>query len=128
MSCSTNRRDSSSMPFAPALEHAGEAAGLALEVEAQRQAMHVREGLERELPDGVHRDLGEEPVANLAQHRHRDPRQAVEHGQAGSAPPSQAGSPRLALPLTATSASVAHLKVKGVATVTSFATRSSPKA
>ena len=57
--------------------------------------MDVLEGLERELPDGMHRDLGEEPVANLAQHRHRDPRQAVEHGQQDRRPP-QAGR-RLAL-------------------------------
>ena len=50
-----------SMPVAAALEHAGQAAGLALEVEAQRQAVHVLEGLERELAHGVHRDLGEQP-------------------------------------------------------------------
>ena len=56
------------MPFAAALENAGQAAGLAFEVEAQRQAMHVLEGLQRELADRMHRDLGEQAVANLRQH------------------------------------------------------------
>jgi hypothetical protein len=69
---STARRDNSSMPFAAPLQHAGQPAGLALQVEAQGQPVHVLEGLQRELAHRVHGDLGEEAVAHLGEHRHQD--------------------------------------------------------
>ena len=56
-----------SMPSAAALEHAGEAAGLALQVEAQREAVHVLEGVERQLAHGMQGDLGEHALAHLHQ-------------------------------------------------------------
>ena len=52
---------------AAALEHARQAAGLAFEVEAQRQLVHVLEGDDRKPPDRVHRDLGEHAVAELGE-------------------------------------------------------------
>ena len=57
-----------SMRIAAALEHAGKPAGLALEMEAQRQLVHVLEGEDREPPHRVHRHLGEHAVAQLGQH------------------------------------------------------------
>ena len=50
--------------------------------------------LQRELPDGVHGDLGEQPVAHLRQQRHGDARQAVEHGQQDRRAQPQAGGGR----------------------------------
>ena len=123
------------MPFAAALEHAGEAAGLALEVEAQRQAVHVLEGLQRELAHRMHRDLGEQAVADLGQQRHERRgrgRRATSAGcgarQSQEPAVAAASAPCPPPPVTATSASVAHLNVKGVTIVTSLATSSRPKA
>ena len=64
-----------SMPSAAALQHARQPAGLALQVEAQRQAVHVLEGVERQLAHGVHGDLGEHALAHLHQQRHGDARE-----------------------------------------------------
>ena len=107
--------DAVAAPF----EDARQAARLALEVEAQREPMHVLEGLHRELAHRVHGDLGEEAVANLAQERHGDARQPVECREQERRPP-QPGTrrhcrfaplPCLDRRVTATSASVAHLNV-----------------
>ena len=62
-----------------ALQHAGQAAGLALEMEAQGQAVHVLEGGERQAAHGVHGDLGEHALAHLHEQRHGDAGEAVEH-------------------------------------------------
>ena len=62
---------------AAALQHARQPAGLALEMEAQRQLVHVLEGEEREPPHRVHRDLGEHAVAQLRERRHQDAHAAV---------------------------------------------------
>ena len=67
--------------LAPALEHAGQAAGLALQVKAQGQAVHVLEGLQGELSHRMHGDLGEDAVAHLGQHRHEDAGDAVDDRQ-----------------------------------------------
>ena len=75
--------DAVAAPF----EDARQAARLALEVEAQREPMHVLEGLHRELAHRVHGDLGEEAVANLAQERHGDARQPVECREQERRPP-----------------------------------------
>ena len=86
--------------LAPALEHPGQAAGLALEVEAQGQAVHVLEGLQRELPHRMHGDLGEEAVAHLRQQRHDDADDAVEDRQQDRRPPEPgAGRSRLPRPV-----------------------------
>ena len=88
--------------LAAALEHAGQAAGLALQVEAQGQAVHVLEGLERELAHRMHRDLGEQAVAHLGQHRHEHAGEAVEDRQQDRRAPEPVSRPspppRYALP------------------------------
>ena len=65
---------------AAALQHPGQAAGLALQVKAQRQLMHVNEGAIGEFSDRMHRDLGEDAVAPLRQHRHQHAHRAVAQG------------------------------------------------
>ena len=65
---------------APALEHARQAAGLALEMKAQRELVHVLEGAVGEPPYRVHGDLGEDAVAHLGEHRHQDARPAIGNG------------------------------------------------
>ncbi len=67
---------------AAALEHARQAAGLALEMEAQRQVVHVDEGAEGKAPDRVHRHLGKHRVAALRERAHKDAHAAVSdrHG------------------------------------------------
>ena len=62
---------------AAAFENAGEPAGLALEMKAQRQQMHVLEGEHRQPPHRVHRHLGENAVAQLRQRRHQDAHAAI---------------------------------------------------
>ena len=62
-SCSSTMRTMVSMRIAPALQDARQAAGLALEMEAQRQQVHVLEGEHRQPAHGVHRDFGENAVA-----------------------------------------------------------------
>ena len=62
---------------AAALEHARQPAGLALEMKAQREQMHVLEGEHRQPPHRVHRDLGENAVAPLRQHAHEDAHAAI---------------------------------------------------
>ena len=63
-----------------ALQHAREPAGLALQVKAQREAMHVLEGGERELAHRMHGDPGEHALAHLHQQRHGHAGEAVEQG------------------------------------------------
>ena len=71
-------RDDALDAAAAALEHARQAAGLALQVEAQREPVHVLEHFEREAAYGVHRHGREHRVAPLRQQRHQDARQAVD--------------------------------------------------
>ncbi len=66
---------------AAALENARQAAGLALEMKAQRQFVHVHESAEGQPAHRVHRHLGEGAVAQLRQHRHQDAHAAVSDGQ-----------------------------------------------
>ena len=66
---------------AAALEHARQAAGLALEVKAQRKHVHVLEGRERQAAYGVERHLGEQAVAELRQERHGDAQARVSRDQ-----------------------------------------------
>ncbi len=63
-----------------ALQHARQAAGLALQMKAQRQLMHVDEGEISELAHRVHRHPGEDSVAPLGQHRHQHAHAAVADG------------------------------------------------
>ena len=56
---------------AAALQHARQAAGLALEMKAQRQFVHVDEGDVGELAHRMHRDAGKDAVAPLRQYRHQ---------------------------------------------------------
>ena len=62
---------------AAALEHARQPAGLALEMKAQRQQMHVLEREHRQPPHRVHRHLGENAVAPLGEKRHDDAHAAI---------------------------------------------------
>ena len=70
---------------APALENARQAAGLALEMEAQRKLMQVDEDLDREAADRVHRHRGEQGVAALLGKRHQDAQDAVKAGERNDA-------------------------------------------
>ena len=65
---------------AATLEHAGEAAGLALEMEAERELVHVLEGAVGEPAHRVHRHLRENTVAHLGEHRHQDAHAAIRDG------------------------------------------------
>ena len=65
---------------AAALQHARQPAGLALEMKAQRQLVHVDEGDVGELAHRMHRDAGENAVAPLRQHRHQHAHCAVADG------------------------------------------------
>ena len=93
-------------------------------MEAQRQAVHVLEGVERQLAHGMQGDLGEHALAHLHEQRHGDARRAVEqdgeHRRADQ-PGKRLRHRHACRPPPATSASVAHLKVNGMATVTSLA-------
>ncbi len=60
-----------------ALDVAREAAGLPLQVEAQRQRMQVAEHLQRDLAHRALRHLREQELAQLGEHRRRQPQQAV---------------------------------------------------
>ena len=62
---------------ATALEHARQPAGLALEMKAQRQQMHVLEGEKRKPAHRIHRHLGENAVAPLREHAHQDAHAAI---------------------------------------------------
>ena len=66
---------------AAAFEHPRQAAGLALEMKAQRELVHVLERAVGEPPYRVHGNLGEDAVAHLREHRHQDARPAVGNGQ-----------------------------------------------
>ena len=67
-----------------ALDVARDAAGLALEVEAQAELQQVLEGLERDAPRDPRRDRIEEELAQLGEQRDRDAQRAV--GDAGWPP------------------------------------------
>ena len=67
--------------IAAAFENPRQAAGLALEVKAQRQLMEMDEDLDGEASHGVHRHRGEQRVAPLLRQRHEDAHQPVEHCQ-----------------------------------------------
>ncbi len=69
-----------------ALDRARQAAGLALEVEAQRELMQVAEGRERHLAHRALSDLGEDRVAQLGESLGRNPGDAIaddEHDRHG---------------------------------------------
>ena len=70
-------RDSVSMPSRARSSTRAEPAGLALEMKAQRQHVHVLERDDREPAHRVHRHLGEHAVAHLREQRHDDARDAV---------------------------------------------------
>ena len=69
------------MPLRAALDVARQAAGLALEVEAQRQRVQVAEDLERDAADRALRDLREDRVAQLAEGLRQDAGHAVGEDQ-----------------------------------------------
>ncbi len=62
---------------AAAFENARQPAGLALEMKAQRQQMHVLEGEHRQAAHRVHRHLGEDSITQLGKRRHQDAHAAV---------------------------------------------------
>ena len=62
---------------AAALQHARQPPGLALQMKAQRELVHVLEGDQRETAHRVHRDLGEHAVAQLREARHQDAHAAI---------------------------------------------------
>ena len=62
---------------AATLQHPGQSAGLALEVKAQRQFMHVHESAIGELADRMHGYAGKQPVALLGENRHQHAHRAV---------------------------------------------------
>ena len=64
-------------PRRPPLDRAHHAAGAAVEMEAQCQAVEMHEGAERHLPDGARRDLGEDRVPELAEDERHHAREAV---------------------------------------------------
>ncbi len=64
-----------------ALDDARQAAGAPLQVIAQRQVVHVDEGLIGEIADGVLADAGEERVAQVVEHVHQDAADAVGDDQ-----------------------------------------------
>ncbi len=80
-SCRMTIRTMVSIAVAAALEHPRQPAGLALQVEAQRQLMHVLEGADGEPPHRMHRHLGEQAVAKLRQRGHHDAHAAIGDGQ-----------------------------------------------
>ena len=65
---------------AAALQHARQSAGLALQMKAQRQFMHVDEGEVSELAHRMHRHARKNAVAPLRQHRHQHAHGAVACG------------------------------------------------
>ena len=65
---------------AAALQDPGQSAGLALQMEAQGQQVHVLEGEHRQPPHRMHRDLGEQRVANLGDAGHQDAHAAIGRG------------------------------------------------
>ena len=107
-----------------ALEHARQPAGLALEMKAQRQEMHMLEGEHRQPPHRVHRHFGENAVAPLREQRHD--RRARRRKPASARPARRTPRPANCLAATGAvpwpaSASVAHLKVNGTAIVANLA-------
>ena len=66
-----------SIAFRPRSSTRVKSAGLALEMKAQRQLVHVLEGEDRQPPHRVHRDFGEHAVAELRQQRHQDAHDAI---------------------------------------------------
>ena len=70
---------------APALEHARQAAGLALKVEAQRELVKMDKHFIGEPAHRIHRHCGEQRVAPLLGQRHQDAHHAIERGQGDGA-------------------------------------------
>ena len=66
-----------------ALDGAGQAAGLAVEMEAQAEAVHVLEGLQRDAADGALLDGGEDGVAQFAEAGGGEAEQAVGDDEGG---------------------------------------------
>ena len=101
---------------AAALQHARQPAGLALEMKAQRQLVHVDEGDVGELAHRMHRDAGENAVAPLRQYRHQHAHRAIADASSASGDAIshsvQFDASTGAEP-TPLSASIAHLKVNG---------------
>ena len=63
----------------PALHHAAEAAGLALQMEAQRESVQMLERLVGKAANGVLPDPREQHVADLRQHHHHHAPAAIGH-------------------------------------------------
>ncbi|MEH2571562.1 hypothetical protein V1272_000897 [Bradyrhizobium sp. AZCC 1708] len=80
ISCRITIRTITSMPVRPRSQDARQAAGLALQMKAQRQFVHVNEGDVGEFAHRMHGDAGEDAVAKLRQHRHKHPHRAVACG------------------------------------------------
>ena len=70
-----------SMPLTPRSMIARQAAGAPLQVVAERQLVHVDEGLVGELADRVLADLGEQRVAEVVEDVHQDAADAVGDDQ-----------------------------------------------
>ncbi len=92
---------------AAALQDARQAAGLALEMEAQRQPVHVDEDVVGEPPHRVHRNGGEQPVTQLREERHEDAQKPVKNRQRDRTGEQRRQSE--SCPCSPVSASVAHL-------------------
>ena len=109
-SCSATSRTMVSMPLRPRSSTRLRPPDLALEMEAQRQLVQMREGAHRKPAHRVHRHLAEQAVAQLRKRRHQDAHAAISnhhgdrHGQQPRQPVVAAAG---AVPWPA-SASVAH--------------------
>ena len=64
-------------PLGAAFDHAAQAAGLALQMKAQRQSVDMRERLHRHFAHGVVLHLGENAVAQLGESLHHDARHRI---------------------------------------------------
>ncbi len=73
------RLDAARAPF----DVAAHAAGLAVQMKAQRQAVQMAEHLQRNLAHRALRDLGEQDLAQFGKQRGRQPQQAVGDDQPG---------------------------------------------
>ena len=100
-----------------ALDVARHAAGLALQVEAQRQRMQVPEGLQRDAARRALRGLGEHQLAQLGEQRRRQPQQ--RHRPASS--PTGTTSTALASPGLMSMASTRSLSSSGTPTLATLA-------
>ncbi len=74
------KRIRNSMPVGAALDDPAEAAGLALEMEAQRQRMEMAEDFEREVADRALRHRREDRIADFAHRLRQHARQRRRPG------------------------------------------------